>query len=376
MAGKHYSLVAGFIMVFAFTALVMPLSQAEAALDRDPGEEGSQWEQGELPTEIEERIQDRKEQLEEFRQSPELTQERLALPLEEKVFVRGEPVDFQPYGQPPVIENNRTLVPIRTINDYLGAETDWDGELNQVTIQHAGITIEIIIDETEVRVNGEPFQIDVPAALTGNNRTVVPLRFISEVMGVSVDYCEELHEIDLGLDPDAEPELPWAAAELGPAEVVEEFWALQRQGKIQEAVALLTDEAAHGLEGIVAGLDDELEAVEAAFMERFQVEALSHEVENDTARVQIEITKPNLEELMDETSERSMDRAAALAEEGFSDEEIQEIIEEEYDDIMLAALQETGSVSYQEEVVLELVEGDWKISDWLFEQMTTRWEEL
>lgn len=89
---------------------------------------------------------------------------------------------------PPVIEEGRTLVPIRAISESgFGAEVNWNGKLQQVSITKDDLDILITIDETEVLVNGEEAYMDVPAKII-NDRTMVPVRFVSETLDYSVDW--------------------------------------------------------------------------------------------------------------------------------------------------------------------------------------------
>ncbi|MBE7041985.1 MAG: hypothetical protein E7399_00620, partial [Ruminococcaceae bacterium] len=54
------------------------------------------------------------------------------------VLVNNQALSFD---QPPVIENDRTLVPLRAIFEALGAEVLWDGETSTVTATRGDITI-------------------------------------------------------------------------------------------------------------------------------------------------------------------------------------------------------------------------------------------
>ncbi|MCH5186999.1 MAG: copper amine oxidase N-terminal domain-containing protein [Oscillospiraceae bacterium] len=96
-------------------------------------------------------------------------------------------VDFEPYGQKPVIVDGRTLVPLRAIFEAMGAEVDWDGESQKVTATRDGITINLNIGSNELVVNGETVELDVPAQLI-NNTTMVPVRAIAESFNCEVDW--------------------------------------------------------------------------------------------------------------------------------------------------------------------------------------------
>lgn len=101
-----------------------------------------------------------------------------------KVYVNGkEPAfDVQPYNK-----DGRNLVPVRAIAEALGAKVGWDQETQTVIIEKNGVTIELPLGSNEIRVNGQTKTIDSSAEIT-NNRTMVPVRFISEFLGQQVDW--------------------------------------------------------------------------------------------------------------------------------------------------------------------------------------------
>lgn len=105
------------------------------------------------------------------------------------------------FSQPPIIENDRTLVPMRFLFEQMGAEVEWDN-----TTQTATATVPISpdtqmstfnnaeeksvtfsINDTTATVNGESATMDVPARLV-NDKTMVPLRFLSENLGYNVEW--------------------------------------------------------------------------------------------------------------------------------------------------------------------------------------------
>lgn len=94
-------------------------------------------------------------------------------------------------------ETDRTLVPVRFVSEALGAEVEWVAETRQVVIEDDGITITLGIGSTKVLVNGAETTLDSPAELLPPGRTFVPLRFVSETLGATVDYDETTKEITI-----------------------------------------------------------------------------------------------------------------------------------------------------------------------------------
>ena len=91
------------------------------------------------------------------------------------------------FDQPPVIVNDRTLVPLRVIFEALGATVDWEAETRTVTARRGNDAISLVIDTNVIVKNGEAIEIDVPAQIIGD-RTMVPIRAVSETLGASVNW--------------------------------------------------------------------------------------------------------------------------------------------------------------------------------------------
>lgn len=94
------------------------------------------------------------------------------------------------FETPPIIEDGSTLVPIRFLFEQMGATVDWDGDTRTATISQGDKTITFTIDNTTAAVNGTPATMTVPARLI-NGKTMVPLCFLSENLGYTVDWDED-----------------------------------------------------------------------------------------------------------------------------------------------------------------------------------------
>ena len=87
----------------------------------------------------------------------------------------------------PVIKNDRTLVPIRFIAEALGARVYWTEENQSVLIMgdYDYQNISLNIGSDEMNVHGDVTTLDVAPEIM-NERTMVPLRAISEAFGKEV----------------------------------------------------------------------------------------------------------------------------------------------------------------------------------------------
>lgn len=89
----------------------------------------------------------------------------------------------------PQIVQGRTMVPVRQIAEDFGYEVEWDGATQRITISNDEQTVELQVGELEISGDAE-LQMDV-APFIENGRTLVPLRFVSEVFGKHVTWYAE-----------------------------------------------------------------------------------------------------------------------------------------------------------------------------------------
>ncbi len=102
------------------------------------------------------------------------------------VYIDGQKIDFD---QPPVMVNDRVLVPMRAITEALGATVEWDESLQCASAMKPGVFVAFIIDSPTMYRNLVNIPIDVPAQLI-NDRTMLPLRALAEPFGLIVEWEE------------------------------------------------------------------------------------------------------------------------------------------------------------------------------------------
>lgn len=103
---------------------------------------------------------------------------------------------------PAFVYQSRTMVPIRFISDALGADVSWNQETLQATITTSDKTIVLTIGSATALVNGQPVELydGVPATmavLNGSSRTVVPVRFVSEQLGATVEWDQQTYRVSI-----------------------------------------------------------------------------------------------------------------------------------------------------------------------------------
>ncbi len=102
-----------------------------------------------------------------------------------KAFIDSKQVSLD---QPPIIESGRTLVPFRFIGEAIGATIDWDATQKAVSYTFGDIKIVLKIGSTSAMVNNVENLLDVAPKILSTGRTVIPVRFVSETLGATVEW--------------------------------------------------------------------------------------------------------------------------------------------------------------------------------------------
>lgn len=108
-----------------------------------------------------------------FEQQPEI-----------KVIISGQTRSFP---VKPYIAGGRTLVPLRGVFESLGASVEWDAGTRTVTARKGDITVKLKIGNKAAAINEKTVTID-QAPVIKNGYTFVPLRFVSEALGATVNW--------------------------------------------------------------------------------------------------------------------------------------------------------------------------------------------
>ncbi|MGE5653293.1 MAG: copper amine oxidase N-terminal domain-containing protein [Bacillota bacterium] len=100
------------------------------------------------------------------------------------VFVDGVKLEADAY-----IVDDRTVVPLRAIFTALKASVAWDDATSSVTATKGSKVIKLTVGQREAYINGQQTILGVPPMLI-DDRTFIPLRFVSEALGGSVEFVE------------------------------------------------------------------------------------------------------------------------------------------------------------------------------------------
>ena len=131
---------------------------------------------------------------------PEFTGKKMFLYIGDKNIVvydgKSHALEHKQIDAAPFIDEDswRTLVPVRFVSENMGLRIDWNGQTREVTITSPEKQIILKIDSKDVIIRDfstgkeQKITIDVAPRIIPPGRTVVPLRFISETMGMEVRW--------------------------------------------------------------------------------------------------------------------------------------------------------------------------------------------
>lgn len=100
------------------------------------------------------------------------------------ISVDGKKLDLE---VPPVLQEDRVVVPARSLAESLRARVDWDPATETATIARGSRIIKLVNGSDEALLNGKPVRLDVPARVV-ENRFLAPLRFLAESLGATVQW--------------------------------------------------------------------------------------------------------------------------------------------------------------------------------------------
>ena len=101
-----------------------------------------------------------------------------------KVYINGAEMVAD---VPPLLDHDRTLVPMRAIGEQLGCTVDYEAASKKVSINGRGQSVVLTVNQTKAYINGQEQLLDVPAKVV-NGRTLVPLRFVGQSLNATVDW--------------------------------------------------------------------------------------------------------------------------------------------------------------------------------------------
>lgn len=111
------------------------------------------------------------------------------------IYLNGDKINsvVPPYILPKV---NITMVPLRVISQNLGASVDWEQKTQTAKITQQKRIISMKVGQKYAFVNGEKVDLETSVQVK-NGRAMVPLRFVSNQLGLEVTWYQSAQTIKL-----------------------------------------------------------------------------------------------------------------------------------------------------------------------------------
>ena len=93
-------------------------------------------------------------------------------------------------------KNDRLLIPLRDVAELTGCRVEWDGNTKTACAKKGKNTVKFLINSNEYYVNDKVYELDIPAEIY-DSKTYVPLRAVSEGLGVSIEYDSDNKTVTL-----------------------------------------------------------------------------------------------------------------------------------------------------------------------------------
>lgn len=97
----------------------------------------------------------------------------------------------------PFIEESRTLVPLRVISENLGLNVDWNSETKEVTISNGEEIFVFVIGEKYYEKSDSQIPMDAAPKIV-SDRTFVPIRVIAELFNKEVNWDNANRTVVIG----------------------------------------------------------------------------------------------------------------------------------------------------------------------------------
>ncbi|MEN6643006.1 MAG: copper amine oxidase N-terminal domain-containing protein [Armatimonadia bacterium] len=110
-----------------------------------------------------------------------------------QVELNGSPLAL---SAQPISVVNRTMVPMRSIFEALGAYVQWNQSTQTVMATRQDTSVQLTLGELAAVVNGQSVALDVPAMMYRGS-TMVPLRFVSESLGADVRWSDARQTVSI-----------------------------------------------------------------------------------------------------------------------------------------------------------------------------------
>lgn len=96
----------------------------------------------------------------------------------------------------PLLKDNTTYVPIKYVLDVFGGNAAWNAAAKKITVTRGATILELTVGQKAFLLNGVSSKAEVSPIIVGG-RTLVPLRLVSEQLGIGVNWEKKTKSITL-----------------------------------------------------------------------------------------------------------------------------------------------------------------------------------
>jgi N-acetylmuramoyl-L-alanine amidase len=111
------------------------------------------------------------------------------------IFLDGQQLNLSSGVQVANMKGN-VMIPIRVVSENLGFKVGWEKASQTVTVENSQKTVRMVVGSPQAELNGAPVDLNLAPVLNGQT-TLVPLRFVSEQMGLDVKWDNQTKAVFL-----------------------------------------------------------------------------------------------------------------------------------------------------------------------------------
>ena len=98
------------------------------------------------------------------------------------------------FDVPPQTINDRTMVPIRAIFEVMGATVNWDNATQTAICTKDNTVVKMTLNSKTEYINDVPYEMDVAPVIV-DNRTLAPARYVAEAFGYFVNWDDNTKSV-------------------------------------------------------------------------------------------------------------------------------------------------------------------------------------
>ena len=124
-----------------------------------------------------------------------------------EIVVKIDGKTMTPKDMPAVAIDGRTLLPMRQIAQELGCEVTWNEEAKQAYVINDDYTLVFEMNKATGYKNGKTFTMDVPPMII-NDRTMLPVRALASALDLNIQWDDATRTVSIKTTANTTPTTP------------------------------------------------------------------------------------------------------------------------------------------------------------------------